>query len=76
MTERINPLVQGDEKATFPSALNHALADSTIQQLPRCQNAVLSLGQTPDNLRRRSIPHLNPAPTRTASDFLPARPEI
>ena len=76
MTKRIDALVHWNEQAAFASPLHGALADPAIEQLPGSQNTMLSLGQAAQHLGRRSIPHSNSVPARTASDFLSARPEI
>jgi hypothetical protein len=72
----MHTLEDGDQQAALATASQSVFSNTGIQQLPGGEDAVLSLGEGADCSSCFPIPHRDLRSPRTASNFLPASPEI
>jgi len=75
MTQGVNPLVEGNGRSNLATASHAVFADPALEQLPCREDTMLRFSELADCGRHLAIPHAL-TPTRTASNFLPASPEI
>jgi hypothetical protein len=76
MPQGEDSLMQRDQQPTLPAAQHHVLTDPKLKDLQRGDDTMLALSESANSRRRLPIPHSNPLPQRTASNFLAASPEI
>jgi hypothetical protein len=76
VTQREHPLKERDQDPAFPATSHSVFSDPKLEKLSGRNDAVLRLGEGPNRRCGISIPHPTPLQLRTASNFLPASPEI